>query len=68
MRSSRPMVSKLLMEMTQQGVLARDGRRRILVTAPKSGLLPQMPIFRGAPAAAPAPRINERPARRTAAA
>lgn len=31
--SSRPMVSKLLMEMTQEGLLLRDGRRHILLSS-----------------------------------
>lgn len=39
------MVSKLLMEMTEQGMLARDGRRRILLTPPKTNLLPPQPMF-----------------------
>jgi len=43
--SSRPMVSKLLMEMTHQGMLARDGRRRILVTPPDTSLFPQAQVF-----------------------
>src|SRR5271156_286721 len=33
--SSRPMVSKLLTEMTERGILVRDGRRHILLNAPK---------------------------------
>jgi CRP/FNR family transcriptional regulator, cyclic AMP receptor protein len=33
--SSRPMVSKLLTEMTERGVLIRDGRRHILIAAQK---------------------------------
>lgn len=33
--SSRPMVSKLLTEMTQRGVLVREGRRHILLAASK---------------------------------
>lgn len=33
--SSRPMVSKLLTEMTEQGLLMREGRRHILVAAQK---------------------------------
>jgi CRP/FNR family cyclic AMP-dependent transcriptional regulator len=33
--SSRPMVSKLLTEMTDHGLLIRDGRRHILIAAPK---------------------------------
>jgi CRP/FNR family transcriptional regulator, cyclic AMP receptor protein len=65
--SSRPMVSKLLMEMTQQGMLARDGRRRILVTPPKAGLFGP-PLFHSSiPSAAAAPHAaaaRERPARR----
>jgi CRP/FNR family transcriptional regulator, cyclic AMP receptor protein len=52
--SSRPMVSKLLMEMTQQGLLARDGRRRILVTPPKANLFAP-PLFRSSIPAAAAP-------------
>ncbi len=65
--SSRPMVSKLLMEMTEQGVLARDGRRRILVGAARPALLPHAPLFRtsAVPAATPTPA---RPAPRTAVA
>jgi CRP-like cAMP-binding protein len=66
--SSRPMVSKLLMEMTEQGLLARDGRRRILVGAPKANLLPPIPMFRSAGTAAPADRAARPPARGTAAA
>ncbi len=34
--SSRPMVSKLLTEMTERGILIREGRRHILLTAPKA--------------------------------
>jgi CRP/FNR family cyclic AMP-dependent transcriptional regulator len=48
--SSRPMVSKLLMEMMQQGILARDGRRRILVAPPRSDLLPPQPLFQSSAA------------------
>jgi CRP-like cAMP-binding protein len=33
--SSRPMVSKLLTEMTERGILIREGRRHILLTAAK---------------------------------
>lgn len=33
--SSRPMVSKLLTEMTERGLLIRDGRRHILIAAQK---------------------------------
>jgi CRP-like cAMP-binding protein len=33
--SSRPMVSKLLTEMTERGILVREGRRHILLSAPK---------------------------------
>jgi CRP/FNR family cyclic AMP-dependent transcriptional regulator len=33
--SSRPMVSKLLTEMTERGLLIREGRRHILLTPPK---------------------------------
>ena len=33
--SSRPMVSKLLTEMTERGMLIREGRRHILMAAPK---------------------------------
>jgi CRP/FNR family transcriptional regulator, cyclic AMP receptor protein len=65
--SSRPMVSKLLMEMTQQGLLARDGRRRILVGVPKANLLPSLPLFRSS-ASAPAPVVARPPARGAAVA
>jgi CRP/FNR family cyclic AMP-dependent transcriptional regulator len=69
--SSRPMVSKLLMEMTQQGILARDGRRRILVTPPKANLLPPQPLFqssvtRNADGPQPAPRAPRDSGRKTA--
>ncbi len=33
--SSRPMVSKLLTEMTERGLLIREGRRHIVIAAPK---------------------------------
>src|SRR5277367_1245587 len=33
--SSRPMVSKLLTEMTERGMLIREGRRHILIATPK---------------------------------
>jgi hypothetical protein len=33
--SSRPMVSKLLTEMTERGMLVREGRRHILLAAEK---------------------------------
>ncbi|MHB8384457.1 MAG: helix-turn-helix domain-containing protein [Candidatus Binataceae bacterium] len=49
--SSRPMVSKLLMEMTRQGLLARDGRRRILVGVLKHNLPPSLPALRASSAA-----------------
>jgi len=65
--SSRPMVSKLLMEMTQQGLLARDGRRRILIGTPKANLLPSLPMFQSS-TAAPAERIIRPPARGAAVA
>jgi hypothetical protein len=35
--SSRPMVSKLLTEMTERGILIREGRRHILLTTVKPG-------------------------------
>jgi DNA-binding IclR family transcriptional regulator len=35
--SSRPMVSKLLTEMTERGILIREGRRHILLTTSKAG-------------------------------
>jgi len=35
--SSRPMVSKLLTEMTEKGILIREGRRHILLTTAKPG-------------------------------
>ncbi|MGO9453078.1 MAG: Crp/Fnr family transcriptional regulator [Candidatus Binataceae bacterium] len=38
--SSRPMVSKLLMEMTAEGILMREGRRRIVITPHGAGYLP----------------------------
>jgi CRP/FNR family cyclic AMP-dependent transcriptional regulator len=34
--SSRPMVSKLLTEMTERGILIREGRRHILLAMPKT--------------------------------
>src|SRR5271169_1683617 len=56
--SSRPMVSKLLTEMTERGVLIREGRRHILLAAPK-------PVTIGTPARDPSlhPAFEPPPAR-----
>jgi CRP-like cAMP-binding protein len=64
--SSRPMVSKLLTEMTDRGVLIREGRRHILLAAPKpaaSAASPRDPSLH--PAFEPPPaRVRVRAERR----
>ncbi len=47
--SSRPMVSKLLTEMTEQNLLVRHGRRHILLAASKSLSVVPMPPAASAP-------------------
>ena len=49
--SSRPMVSKLLMEMTAEGILVREGRRRIVITPHGASYLPAGMLRRGLPEA-----------------
>jgi CRP/FNR family cyclic AMP-dependent transcriptional regulator len=60
--SSRPMVSKLLTEMTERGLLIREGRRHILIAAPKpptaSTTVPREPSLH--PAFEPAPSATRR--------
>ena len=58
--SSRPMVSKLLTEMTERGVIARQGRRYILLRGAGLDIAPRAlsraeaePISEGASATAP---------------
>ena len=72
--SSRPMVSKLLTEMTERGLLIREGRRHILVAAhkPDNGAAaarePSLhPAFEPAPAATRRVRADRRTVRGTAA-
>ncbi len=48
--SSRPMVSKLLTEMTERGMLIREGRRHILLAAQKPAEARAHPRFRANPA------------------
>jgi CRP/FNR family cyclic AMP-dependent transcriptional regulator len=70
--SSRPMVSKLLTEMTERGLLVRDGRRHILVavqkpaaatTAPAQREPGLHPAFEPMPAAARRVRADRRAVR-----
>jgi hypothetical protein len=59
--SSRPMVSKLLTEMTERGLLIREGRRHILIAAPKpagAAAMPREPSLH--PAFEPAPSATRR--------
>ena len=73
--SSRPMVSKLLTEMTQRGLLIREGRRHILIAARKpasaAAAAPREPglhsAFEPAPAATRRVRADRRAVRGTAA-
>jgi CRP/FNR family cyclic AMP-dependent transcriptional regulator len=62
--SSRPMVSKLLTEMTERGMLIREGRRHILVAAQKSaGKAAEAPALREPslhPAFEPVPSATRR--------
>lgn len=71
--SSRPMVSKLLTEMTERGMLIREGRRHIVVAAQKpdsAAAIPREPglhpAFEPAPAATRRVRANNRTVRPTA--
>jgi CRP/FNR family transcriptional regulator, cyclic AMP receptor protein len=73
--SSRPMVSKLLTEMTERGVLIREGRRHILLAAQKpahasAATAPREaglhPAFEPAPAATRRVRTDRRVVRATA--
>jgi CRP/FNR family transcriptional regulator, cyclic AMP receptor protein len=60
--SSRPMVSKLLTEMTARGTLIRSGRRHILLSSEKLGAgAHQRAREEAAPAAAPAPERETTP-------
>ena len=72
--SSRPMVSKLLTEMTERGMLIREGRRHILIAAPKpadaaAAAVPREPslhpAFEPAPAATRRVRADRRAVRAT---
>lgn len=72
--SSRPMVSKLLGEMTERGLLIREGRRHIVVAVPKpagadavAGEPRLHPAFEPAPAATRRVRSDRRNPRGTAA-
>ncbi|HEY9157600.1 MAG TPA: Crp/Fnr family transcriptional regulator [Candidatus Binatus sp.] len=72
--SSRPMVSKLLTEMTERGLLIRQGRRHILIAARKPANAADAPresslhpAFEPAPAATRRVRANRRTVRGTAA-
>jgi CRP/FNR family transcriptional regulator, cyclic AMP receptor protein len=62
--SSRPMVSKLLTEMTERGMLIREGRRHILVAAQKpAGKAAEAPTMREPslhPAFEPVPAATRR--------
>ncbi len=62
--SSRPMVSKLLTEMTERGMLIREGRRHILVAAQKpAGKAAEAPALREPslhPAFEPVPSATRR--------
>jgi CRP-like cAMP-binding protein len=68
--SSRPMVSKLLTEMTQRGVLIREGRRHILLAAPKLALASGTPReangSREVSVPPEQPTVRARPERRSA--
>ena len=57
--SSRPMVSKLLTEMTDRGLLIREGRRHILIAAQKQGAAAASAPAHASPACIP--RSNRRP-------
>jgi len=60
--SSRPMVSKLLTEMTARGMLIRSGRRHILISSEKLGAgVHQRAREEAAAAAAPAPERESAP-------
>jgi CRP/FNR family cyclic AMP-dependent transcriptional regulator len=70
--SSRPMVSKLLTEMTERGMLIREGRRHILISAQKpdnaavAAREPKLhPAFEPAPAATRRVRTERRAVRAT---
>jgi CRP/FNR family cyclic AMP-dependent transcriptional regulator len=67
--SSRPMVSKLLTEMTERGLLIRDGRRHILIAAQKpasaAAVAPREPGLHPAFEPAPAATRKVRGDRRT---
>ncbi len=72
--SSRPMVSKLLTEMTERGMLIREGRRHILIAAQKpdnaaAAAAPREPklhpAFEPAPAATRRVRADRRAVRPT---
>jgi CRP/FNR family transcriptional regulator, cyclic AMP receptor protein len=72
--SSRPMVSKLLTEMTERGLLIRQGRRHILIAAEKPANAvaaahePSLhPAFEPAPAATGRMRADRRSVRGSAA-
>jgi len=76
--SSRPMVSKLLTEMTERGSLIREGRRHIVIAAPKPAGAsaaataaprePRLhPAFEPAPAATRRVRADRRTARASVA-
>jgi len=72
--SSRPMVSKLLTEMTERGLLIRDGRRHILIAAHKpanaatAAREPRLhPAFEPAPEATRRVRADRRTVRGAAA-
>jgi CRP/FNR family transcriptional regulator, cyclic AMP receptor protein len=61
--SSRPMVSKLLTEMTERGMLIREGRRHILVAAQKPSKAADAPALREPslhPAFEPVPSVTRR--------
>src|SRR5271165_1949665 len=61
--SSRPMVSKLLTEMTERGMLIREGRRHILVAAQKPAKAAEAPTLREPslhPAFEPVPAATRR--------
>jgi CRP/FNR family transcriptional regulator, cyclic AMP receptor protein len=63
--SSRPMVSKLLAEMTERGVLIREGRRHILIASQKTADATVPPREPGLHPAFEPKRGRARPERRT---